>query len=142
MFVTWKKKEKESKSEGGWKLRGCIGTFAAQELSSGLKKYAHTSAFKDSRFKPIQQAEVPLLRCDVSLLTQFEAAADCYDWKVGLHGITIEFPDPEHNPKTSKNAPEIYSATYLPEVASEQGTPPLCLTVSVCLCLPSPCVRS
>lgn len=109
MFVTWKKRETDDK---GWRLRGCIGTFAAQPLLEGIKKYAQTSAFKDSRFKPITAPEVPKLCCHVSLLTNFEPAKDCYDWKVGVHGIQIDFRD-------SKG--ESYGATYLPEVASEQG---------------------
>jgi len=109
MFITWKKQDGDEKS---WRLRGCIGTFGAQDLVTGLKKYAHTSAFKDSRFKPISTSEVPLLSCKVSFLVKFEAGKDCYDWVVGLHGIQIDFTD-------SKGGS--YSATYLPEVAAEQG---------------------
>jgi AMMECR1 domain-containing protein len=37
---------------------------------------------------------------------------DCHDWEVGKHGILISFTD-----KGGTN----YSATYLPEVAHEQG---------------------
>jgi len=93
---------------------GFSGTFSPQELAAGLKKYALTSAFKDSRFKPMLQTELPALSCDVSLLTQFESAKDCYDWKIGVHGIQIDFADP-------KKPNDSFSATYLPEVASEQG---------------------
>jgi len=60
------------------------------------------------------QTELPALSCDVSLLTQFESAKDCYDWKIGVHGIQIDFADP-------KKPNDSFSATYLPEVASEQG---------------------
>jgi uncharacterized protein (TIGR00296 family) len=107
MFVTWKKLENDSE----YRLRGCIGTFSARGLAEGLREYALNSAFQDSRFRPISHHEVPLLACDVSLLTNFEPAKNLDDWKVGLHGISIEFVV---NGKT-------YSGTYLPEVAPEQG---------------------
>jgi AMMECR1 domain-containing protein len=48
----------------------------------------------------------------VSLLRHFEDGTDYRDWEVGVHGIRIEF----HNEKGNKR-----TATYLPEVASEQG---------------------
>ena len=70
------------------------------------------SAFQDRRFEPIAAREVPSLRCSVSLLVCYETAAHAFDWVVGTHGILIKFQD-----KKGKH----YSATYLPEVASEQG---------------------
>ncbi|KAF9333703.1 AMME syndrome candidate protein 1 protein [Linnemannia elongata] len=74
------------------RLRGCIGNFSAMPLHSGLKEYALTSAFKDGRFPPIDRKELSSL--------------------VGRHGIWIEFKDARGRKKT---------ATYLPEVAKEQG---------------------
>ncbi|XP_048460856.1 AMME syndrome candidate gene 1 protein homolog isoform X1 [Rhincodon typus] len=56
--------------------------------------------------------ELPRLFCSVSLLTNFEDVGDYLDWEVGVHGIRIEFI----NEKGSKR-----TATYLPEVAKEQG---------------------
>jgi len=106
MFVTWRKHNGRD-----WRLRGCIGTFSARDLADGLREYALSSAFQDNRFSPLIHKEVPFLSCDVSLLTNFETAAHLDDWKIGTHGITIDFAI---NGKT-------YSATYLPEVASEQG---------------------
>ena len=50
----------------------------------------------------------------VSILRHFEEASDHLDWEVGLHGIRIEF--------YTDNGRSRRSATYLPEVASEQGT--------------------
>jgi len=111
MFITWKK---HNGDEANWKLRGCIGTFSPHELVSGLKKYALTSAFKDTRFCAVSKPEVAFLKCDVSLLTNFQKGDSVDDWKVGSHGISIEFSDP-HDESLC------YSATYLPEVASEQG---------------------
>ena len=98
MFVTWKK---------GDHLRGCIGTFQSIDLWDGLQEYAIIAGTRDHRFPPIRSSELPELNCGISLLHSFEDAKDCLDWEVGKHGIRL-FIDG-------------YSATYLPEVASEQG---------------------
>ncbi|KAF5892964.1 AMME syndrome candidate 1 protein-like, partial [Clarias magur] len=105
LFVTWKIGRDK-------RLRGCIGTFSAMNLHSGLREYTLTSALKDSRFPPMTREELPRLFCSVSLLTNFEDVGDYLDWEVGVHGIRIEF----FNEKGSKR-----TATYLPEVAREQG---------------------
>ncbi|CAF0730943.1 unnamed protein product [Adineta steineri] len=93
-------------------LRGCIGTFSPMNLAHGLREYALTSATNDSRFSPISRDEYPLLSCAVSILTNFEPCSSYSDWDIGLHGIRIEFFN-EHGSKRS--------ATYLPEIAYEQG---------------------
>jgi len=93
-------------------LRGCIGTFNAMNLHTGLREYAITSAFKDSRFSPITRDEFSRLSVSVSILRHFEDGDDYLDWEVGVHGIRIEFVNEKGNKRT---------ATYLPEVASEQG---------------------
>ena len=105
LFVTWTTgKEKE--------LRGCIGTFEKGKLEKKLREYALISAFEDDRFDPIEKKEVKNLNCEVSLLVNFEEAKDAMDWVVGTHGIDIEFED---------NNGTNYSATFLPEVAEEEG---------------------
>lgn len=105
LFVTWKIGKDQ-------RLRGCIGTFNAINLHNGLREYAVTSAFKDSRFNPITVDDFPKLHVSVSILRHFEDGTDYTDWKIGVHGIRIEF----HNEKGNKR-----TATYLPEVAPEQG---------------------
>lgn len=105
LFVTWKIGKDH-------RLRGCMGTFNALSLHAGLREYAITSAFKDSRFPPISRDEFSKLHVSVSILRHFEEAGDYLDWQVGVHGIRIEF----HNERGSKR-----TATYLPEVATEQG---------------------
>lgn len=74
------------------------------------------AAFHDTRFNPIDESELQHLRCDISLLTQFETLpqGSIYDWTIGRHGIQIDFSDPIRPGKS-------YSATFLPEVAKEQG---------------------
>jgi len=105
LFVTWDVgKEK--------RLRGCIGTFSPMNLHCGLKEYAIVSALKDSRFTPITLNELSKLHVSVSILCHFENGNDYLDWEVGTHGIRIEF----HSERGSHR-----TATYLPEVAVEQG---------------------
>jgi len=107
LFVTW-----NTVNHGQTRLRGCIGNFEPLPLHSGLKEYAITSAIHDRRFSPITIRELSHLTCGVSLLTNFEDAKDYLDWEIGVHGIWIEFVD-DHNRRRT--------ATYLPEVAEEQG---------------------
>ena len=102
LFVTWNRDNN---------LRGCLGTFSALPLKSGLREYAISSAIRDSRFNPIILPSLPKLSCSVSLLTNFEAAADYLDWEIGTHGIRIEFNDGSCR----------RLATFLPEVMVDQG---------------------
>lgn len=53
-------------------LRGCIGTFAKEQLKVLLPKYALVAANEDNRFKPITALEINELSVEVSLLTKFE----------------------------------------------------------------------
>lgn len=109
LFVTWDKLHGASSE---YHLRGCIGTFSADAaLSATLSEYALISALHDSRFARVSARELPLLRCSVTLLTDFEPCASVDDWVVGEHGIRIAFA---HEGRR-------YGATYLPSVAPEQG---------------------
>ncbi|RDW77297.1 AMMECR1-like protein [Coleophoma cylindrospora] len=108
LFVTW---NTTSASSGFRNLRGCIGTFEAQELSSGLSSYALTSAFHDTRFSPIALRELPSLEVSVTLLTDFEQADDAMDWELGVHGLRISFYYRNRR----------HGSCYLPDVAPEQG---------------------
>ncbi|KAL2835009.1 AMMECR1 domain-containing protein [Aspergillus cavernicola] len=107
LFVTW-----NTLSNSGRKsLRGCIGTFEAQELSHGLNSYALTSAFDDTRFSPIPESLLPSLSCSLTLLGTFEPCTNALDWALGVHGIRISFI---HRGRR-------YGATYLPDVPVDQG---------------------
>jgi uncharacterized protein (TIGR00296 family) len=109
LFVTWNKRPSPNSS---YTLRGCIGTFESQPLPDGLASYALTSALYDTRFRPMTGPELPNLEVCVTLLTDFETCTQGpLDWEVGVHGIKISFY--ERNRR--------YSATYLPDVAVEQG---------------------
>jgi uncharacterized protein (TIGR00296 family) len=118
LFVTWKIQDRDSEafclpssSVSTWKLRGCIGTFQPQPIAEGLRKFALSAALRDSRFEPIQRAELSQLQCGISFLVDFQPASSVTDWVIGEHGIQIRFTVQGQS----------YSGTYLPEVASEQG---------------------
>ncbi|CAK7240853.1 MAG: hypothetical protein STHCBS139747_002303 [Sporothrix thermara] len=93
-------------------LRGCIGTFESLPLEEGLATYALTAALEDTRFAPISRRELPHLEVAVTLLTDFEPApGGVEDWEIGKHGLRISFSSNGYH----------YGATYLPDVAVEQG---------------------
>ena len=86
LFVTWMK---------NGQLRGCIGTFGEDLLGQTLQNYSLVAALKDSRFQPVTIQEVPKLRCEISLLSNFEVINDPLDFLPdGTHGIEIEFQGP------------------------------------------------
>ncbi|KAI9626674.1 hypothetical protein KEM48_010269 [Puccinia striiformis f. sp. tritici PST-130] len=106
LFVTW-----NIISNGGHpKLRGCIGNFAPSPLNEGLKDYAVISALKDHRFSPVTLADLKRLSCTVSLLHTFEDCATFTDWTIGPARSWV-----------GQKRGHMMSATYLPDVASEQG---------------------
>ena len=69
------------------------------------------SALDDRRFDPVQLSEVEDLSVGVSFLVDYEDGKHAEDWEVGTHGIIINFTAGSRS----------YSATFLPEVAEEQG---------------------
>jgi AMME syndrome candidate gene 1 protein len=108
LFVTW-----DIQTRRGYDLRGCIGCLSPIPLLR-VGEYAITSSMKDRRFQPIALAEIPCLRCCVSLLTAYEQGGGWDDWEVGKHGIIIDFFG-EGGGNSVK-----FNATYLPHVAPEQ----------------------
>jgi len=137
LFVTWN--TRSSRPGRPPRLRGCIGTFEPVPLIEGLAEYALISAFQDSRFRKIEEGELESLECGISLLTDFEDASSYLDWTIGVHGIHITFPHPSllAAPPSPSSAPSplssasavptrstlrsSFSATYLPQIAPEQG---------------------
>ena len=111
LFVTWDKSTAPTSAHPRWQLRGCIGTLGPRRVVDAIGDYALIAALKDKRFQPIQLSELAFLRVAVSLLVNYEPCEDAYDWTVGVHGIMIDFVVDGRT----------YSATYLPEVAKEQG---------------------
>lgn len=68
-------------------------------------------AFDDTRFSPIPKSLLPALSCSLTLLGSFEPCTNPMDWNLGTHGLRISFI---HRGRR-------YGATYLPDVAVEQG---------------------
>lgn len=112
LFVTWNSHDDPKFSTKG-KLRGCIGNFSPLSLHSGLKEYSLIAALHDSRFPPIRFEELENLSCSVSFLVNFQKKEHYTDWTLGQDGLWISFP----KPFSDKNG----TATFLPEVAVEQG---------------------
>ncbi|CAH0476517.1 unnamed protein product [Peronospora belbahrii] len=92
-------------------LARLIGTLAPTSLRN-LRDFTLKSALRDSRFAPIGPQELQRLHCTVSLLVDFQDVESYDDWEIGTHGIIIKFSDLRGNE---------YNATYLPQVAREQG---------------------
>ena len=69
------------------------------------------SAFDDTRFTPITLSEVPTLSNSITLLANFTPCSSALDWDLGTHGVRISFT--YHGKR--------YGATYLPDVAVDQG---------------------
>lgn len=117
LFVTWSKRrgsgtqgvESQDEESDAYALRGCIGTLQKTTLASGLSQYALHAAVHDGRFAPIAEDELRGLKVGVSLLSKFERARHAYDWRVGTHGIVLDLDQGRR------------SATYLPDVCSENG---------------------
>jgi uncharacterized protein (TIGR00296 family) len=118
LFVTWN--TRSSRPGRSSRLRGCIGSFDALALHEGLAEYALISAFRDSRFRKIEERELESLECGISLLTDFEDASSYLDWTVGVHGIYITFPNPSRLPASSSSPSPLSSSAYLPSITSKQ----------------------
>ena len=73
----------------GGKLRGCIGYIvAANPLYLTVIETAAAAAFDDPRFMPVQEAEVPHLQIEISVLSPLaQIAPDGIE--IGRHGLMI-----------------------------------------------------
>ncbi|GAA3929875.1 AmmeMemoRadiSam system protein A [Litoribacillus peritrichatus] len=78
-------------------LRGCIGALTPyQPLVKDVMAHAFAAAFKDPRFDPVSQEEVPKLQIQISVLTPqepifFKSEAELLDQLTPLQdGLTLE----------------------------------------------------
>jgi len=89
-------------------LRGCIGTFSAQNpLEEAVQEMARAAAFQDPRFPPVQAGEVPEIDIEISALTPMREVQDLEEIEVGRHGLYVS------------DGP--FSGVLLPQVATEHG---------------------
>jgi AmmeMemoRadiSam system protein A len=98
-FVTLKEKGE---------LRGCIGEiFPMRALYKAVIDHAIDAGVNDRRFRPVTEADLPLLHYEISALTQPAPVASYNDIALGKHGIVLD--------KDGR------SAVFLPQVPGEQG---------------------
>jgi AmmeMemoRadiSam system protein B/AmmeMemoRadiSam system protein A len=89
-------------------LRGCIGFIRAYEpLYKTVEKMAGEAAFRDPRFPPVKERELPELDIEISVLTPLRKITEVREIEVGKHGIYI-----------TKGG---WSGLLLPQVATEYG---------------------
>ena len=89
-------------------LRGCIGYIEPiKPLREAVIDNAISAAVRDTRFSPVTPDELKSISIEISVLTPPKKVASYKDIVIGKHGIILH----------CKNR----SATFLPQVAPEQG---------------------
>jgi AmmeMemoRadiSam system protein A len=89
-------------------LRGCIGYIEGHgPLYKTIEEMAGAAAFRDPRFSPVTERELPDLEIEISVLTPLKKITDINEIEVGKHGIYIK--------------QGWYSGLLLPQVATEYG---------------------
>ena len=89
-------------------LRGCIGYIEGRgPLYKTVEEMAEAAAFRDPRFMPVTDRELPDLDIEISVLTPLKRIIDVNEIEVGKHGIYIK--------------KGWYSGLLLPQVATEYG---------------------
>jgi MEMO1 family protein len=89
-------------------LRGCIGYIEGHgPLHKTIEDMAEAAAFRDPRFSPVRESELPELEFEISVLTPLKKIKDMNEIQVGKHGIYLK--------------KGWYSGLLLPQVATEYG---------------------
>jgi AmmeMemoRadiSam system protein A len=89
-------------------LRGCIGNFVSdQPLCLLVQELAISAATRDSRFYPMQPADLADFQIDISVLSPLVKTTSVEQIQVGVHGISI--------------IKGHYRGVLLPQVAAEYG---------------------
>jgi AmmeMemoRadiSam system protein B/AmmeMemoRadiSam system protein A len=72
-------------------LRGCIGYIEGHgPLHQTIEEMAEAAAFKDPRFTPVREKELPELDIEISVLTPLRRIKDVNEIQVGKDGIYIK----------------------------------------------------
>ncbi len=72
-------------------LRGCIGYIEGRgPLHKTIEEMAEAAAFRDPRFSPVTERELPDLDIEISVLTPLRKLTDVNEIEVGVHGIYIK----------------------------------------------------
>jgi AmmeMemoRadiSam system protein A len=89
-------------------LRGCMGTLdPGQRLEEAVAATTITAARADPRFLPVEAAELPAIRVDISVLGAPVELDDPAEFVPGVHGVIVE--------RDGRRA------LLLPEVATDHG---------------------
>jgi AmmeMemoRadiSam system protein B/AmmeMemoRadiSam system protein A len=89
-------------------LRGCIGYIEGHgPLHKTIEEMAEAAAFRDPRFSPVKEKELPELDIEISVLTPLKRIKDVNEIQVGKHGIYI--------------VRGMWAGLLLPQVATEYG---------------------
>jgi MEMO1 family protein len=89
-------------------LRGCIGYIEGHgPLHKTIEEMAEAAAFRDPRFSPVKEKELPELDIEISVLTPLKRIKDVNEIQVGKHGIYI--------------VKGMWAGLLLPQVATEYG---------------------
>jgi hypothetical protein len=89
-------------------LRGCIGYIEGHgPLHKTIEEMAEAAAFRDPRFTPVTEKELPEIEIEISVLTPLKKIIDVNEIQVGKHGIIIK-----------KGG---FSGVLLPQVATDYG---------------------
>jgi len=81
--------------ERSGRLRGCAGTIlpACASLVAETWRSARLAAFQDSRFSPVEAAELPNLRFEVSVLHSMEKVASADELDPARYGVVVSSED-------------------------------------------------
>jgi AmmeMemoRadiSam system protein A len=102
------------------RLRGCIGYIEGRgPLHKTIEEMAEAAAFRDPRFRPMTEKELPDLDIEISVLTPLRKITDVTEIEVGKHGIYIK--------------KGWFSGLLLPQVASEYGWDPETFLEQTCM---------
>lgn len=90
------------------RLRGCIGTFSADEpVTLVIEEMAVAAAMRDPRFPALEASELPDLELEISVLSPRREVTDLSQIEVGRHGLVV-------SRGTSRGV-------LLPQVATQHG---------------------
>ncbi|HOH46977.1 MAG TPA: AmmeMemoRadiSam system protein A [Candidatus Cloacimonadota bacterium] len=100
-------------------LRGCIGYIKGHKaLGLSVVEMAQAAAFRDPRFSPVSQDEIPELELEISILGEMIPITGPQDIQIGRDGLLLDHPRG--------------SGLLLPQVAEEWGWGPVAFMQQVC----------
>jgi AmmeMemoRadiSam system protein A len=104
----------------GDRMDGCMGQVRGRDpLYQSVADLAVAAAFEDPRFEPLQAADLPKLRIEISLLSRLERVKEVREIVVGRDGLMIRL--------------DMHSGLLLPKVATEYNWNTETFLEQVCL---------